>query len=92
MKSSSTEHLSGGNDDLGGIERDYRSRGAEACSSPNVHMETTGSKKQRDLRANRGPQDEEEERGIDSDIENANSFLNVRFRNHSRLRWKCHVS
>ncbi|CAF1519685.1 unnamed protein product, partial [Adineta ricciae] len=64
VKSSSTENLSGGNDDLGGIERDYRSRGAEACSSPNVHMETTSSKKQRDLRTNRGLQDEEEEREI----------------------------
>ncbi|UJR14166.1 hypothetical protein I4U23_001161 [Adineta vaga] len=64
VKSSSTEHLSGGDADLGGIERDYRSRGAEACSSPNIQTESIVSKKQRDVRTNKGQQEEEEEREI----------------------------
>ncbi|CAF1103121.1 unnamed protein product [Adineta steineri] len=64
VRSSSTEHPSGGDADPGAIERDYRSRAAEAHSSPNVQMECTSGKKPRDIRSNKGQQDEEEEREI----------------------------
>jgi diacylglycerol kinase (ATP) len=67
MKSSSTEHLSGADVDLGssvGIEREPPSRGTTTFSSPNVQIEPTTSKQRRDKMTNKNQQDEEEEREI----------------------------
>jgi hypothetical protein len=66
VKSSSTEHLSGADVDLGssvGIEREPPSRGTTTFSSPNVQIEPTTSKQRRDKMTNKNQQDEEEERG-----------------------------
>ncbi|CAF4242902.1 unnamed protein product, partial [Rotaria magnacalcarata] len=66
VRSSSTEHPSGGEPELGssiGIERDHRSRGAEAFSCSNVQMETTSGKQKRDKQTSKAQQEEEEERG-----------------------------
>lgn len=68
MRSSSTEHPSGGEPELStgvGIERDYRSRGPEAYSSSNVQMESTSTsgKQKRDKQTSKAQQEEEEERG-----------------------------
>ncbi len=62
VRSSSTEHPSigeGGLGNSGGIEPEPVSRGA--CS--NVPIEAITSKQRRDKVTNKGPQDEEEERG-----------------------------
>ncbi|CAF3955054.1 unnamed protein product [Rotaria magnacalcarata] len=67
VRSSSTEHPSGGEPELGstiGIERDHRSRGAEAFSCSNVQMETTSGKQKRDKQTSKAQQEEEEEREI----------------------------
>ncbi|CAF4103107.1 unnamed protein product [Rotaria sp. Silwood2] len=65
--SSSTEHQSGGDTDVGssvGIERDHRSPGGEVFSSPNVQIETAPSRSKREKQPSKGQQDEEEEREI----------------------------
>ena len=67
MRSSSTDHPSSGDAELGGsgaIEKEYRSRGAEGFTSSNVQMETGTSKQRREKLANKAQQDEEEERGM----------------------------
>jgi hypothetical protein len=80
VRSSSTEHPSGGNQDLGGsggIEREPHSRGAEAFPSPNVQMDVVTSKQRRDKTANKGQQDEEEERGRKSSLKKKTDQNNV---------------
>ncbi|CAF1165004.1 unnamed protein product [Rotaria sordida] len=70
IRSSSTEHPSGGDPETGPIyiEKDPRSRGCgETFSTSNVQMESatsTSSKPRRDKIQNKGQQDEEEEREI----------------------------
>ncbi|CAF1274389.1 unnamed protein product [Rotaria sordida] len=68
VRSSSTEHPSSGDVDLGssiGIERDHRSRANEVFSSSNVQTESiTSSRQKRDKPLSKGQQDEEEEREI----------------------------
>lgn len=66
MRSSSTEHPSTGEPELGssvGIEKDHRSRCGETFSNSNVQMETTTGKTKRDKLTSKAQQEEEEERG-----------------------------
>jgi hypothetical protein len=73
VRSSSTEHPSGGDGDLASSypDRDHRNRTTDPFSSPNVPtMEAVTSKQRRDKMTNKAQQEEEEERGniINNDI------------------------
>ncbi len=93
VRSSSTEHPSGGDPDTGPlyIEKEGRSRGyGEAFSSSNLPMEsltvTTTSKQRREKSSSKSQQDEEEERGNSNTLPFI-SFFFFLCRNHQSFRW-----